>query len=308
MQGVDTKNWLKLILLALLWGASFMSMSVALKDAGPLFVVAARLSLGAFFLVTLSYARGVGLPARHGPGAGRTWLFILGMAFFTNTLPFSLLAWAQQIVPSGFAGVCMSIVPLITLPLAHFLVPNNRMTWRRTIGFAVGTVGVIVLIGPDALSGVVSGNTGLEVLARLACLGVATCYATGSILTRLAPETDRLSLAAAVLLVAAFLITPYALITEGWPASLGNKALWALIYLGIFPTGLAQVLLVQVIRDAGPVFMSLVNYQVPLWAVFFGSVLLAEPLPPSLFLALALILVGMAISQYGALTRLFGRR
>ncbi len=307
MQAIDTKNWLKLLLLAMLWGASFMSMSVALKDAGPFFVVSARLSIGALFLVTLTYARGVGLPSCRGEGAGRLWLFILAMAIFTNTLPFSLLSWAQQVVPSGFAGVCMSAVPLITLPLAHFLLPGNRMTYRRVLGFAIGTLGVIVLIGPEALSGIFSDNTGVETLARLACLGTATCYAMGSILTRLAPETDRVGLAAAVLLVAALLITPYALITEGWPESLGAKSTWALIYLGLLPTGLAQVLLVQVIRDAGPVFLSLVNYQVPLWAVFFGATLLSEPLPPSLFWALALILLGMGLSQYGALKRLFLR-
>ena len=70
---------------------------------------------------------------------------------------------------------------------------------------------------------------------------------------------------------------------------------------------MAQILLVMVIRDAGPVFLGLVNYQVPVWSVIFGVVLLAEPLPPSLVLAMGLILAGVALSQWGALRRLFRR-
>ena len=118
---------------------------------------------------------------------------------------------------------------------------------------------------------------------------------------------DLLALAAAVLLVAALIFVPFALYAEGWPDDPTRRSLFALLYLGLLPTGVAQILLVQVIRSAGPVFMGLVNYQVPVWSVVFGAALLAEPLPPSLLLAMALILSGVALSQLGALRRLFLR-
>ncbi|MCR9114532.1 MAG: DMT family transporter, partial [Rhodobacteraceae bacterium] len=211
----------------------------------------------------------------------------------------------QQSVASGFAGVCMAVVPLFVLPLAHVFVPGERMTLRRLTGFATGTAGVIILIGPGALA---STGAEFEVLAKLACVGAAGCYAVGGIFTRLSPETDRLSLAAAILLLAAVLFTPYALWAEGWPEEINLTALAALLYLGILPTGVAQIILVNVIRDAGPSFLSLVNYQVPIWSVIFGAVLLSEMLPPSLFLGLAMILGGVALSQLGALRRLFTGR
>lgn len=281
-----------------------MFVSIALEGVGPLTVVAARLCLGALFLIGLSFAVGVRLPRFSGAGAGRLWLFILAMAVFSNAVPFAFLTWGQKVVPSGFAGVCMAVVPLFILPLAHVFVPGERMTLRRLVGFLTGTLGVMVLIGPGALA---STGEDYEALAKLACVGAAGCYALGSIFTRLCPEVNRMSLATAVLLLAAVFFTPYALLTEGRPPMPESASFWSLLYLGILPTGVAQILLVQVIRDAGPVFMSLVNYQVPIWSVVFGAVVLNEALPTSLFLGLTLILAGVALSQLGALKRLFLR-
>ncbi|MEM9497476.1 MAG: DMT family transporter [Pseudomonadota bacterium] len=298
-------NWLRIALLGVIWGGAFTFVSVALRDVGPLTVVAVRLSLGATCLVALTFALGSGLPRTTGPGAARLWLFVLALGVFSNAVPFALLSWGQQIVASGFAGVCMAVVPLFILPLAHAFVPGERMSLRRLTGFVLGTIGVLVLIGPEAF-----GRTGaaFERTAQLACIGAAMCYAIGSIFTRLCPPVNHMALAAAVLLVAALFFTPYALFVEGFPETPGATGLLALVYLGLLPTGAAQILLVQVIRDAGPVFMSLVNYQVPIWSVIFGVVFLRETLPPSLFLGLALILGGVALSQLGALTRLFGRK
>ncbi len=303
--GISAINWLRIAALGIIWGASFMAVSVALEGVGPLSVVAARLCLGALFLLFLCRVTGRRLPNPLGQGASRLWAFIIAMGLFSNALPFFLLSWGQQVVASGFAGVTMAVVPLFVLPLAHVFVPGERLNLRRLIGFVIGTCGVVVLIGPGALA-----DTGadLEWLARLACVGAALCYATGTIFTRLCPEVDRLSLAAAVLTVAAVVFTPYALWAEGWPQDVGTASLWALIYLGVLPTGAAQILLVQTIRDAGPVFMSLVNYMVPIWSVVFGALLLSEALPPSLFLGMGMILGGVALSQLGALMRLFTAR
>ncbi|MEO0370720.1 MAG: DMT family transporter [Pseudomonadota bacterium] len=302
MTDIAPINWLRISALGVIWGAAFMSTTVALEGTGPLTLVAVRLGLGAVFLLTLNLSRGKSVPSFR--GAGRLWVFILCMALLSNAVPFALLSWGQQFVASGFAGVCMAVVPLFTLPLAHFLVVGERMTWRRVVGFGLGTVGVFVLIGPGAFA---STGADFELLARLACIGAAACYAMGSICTRLSPQTDLLELAAATLTVAAIIFTPYALYTEGWPTWPEGRSLWALIYLGLLPTGIAQIVLIQVIKDAGPVFMGLVNYMVPIWSVIFGITILSEPLPPSLLLAMALILSGVGISQYGPLKRLFTR-
>lgn len=304
MQEISLTNWLRIGALGMIWGASFMFVSVALTGAGPFFVAAVRIVLGAGFLLALARIKGRRLPPVRGRLGRRIWGFALIMALFSNVFPFILLSWAQQSVASGFAGVCMAAVPLLILPLAHFLVPGERMSLRRLVGFILGSVGVVVLIGPDAFT---STGKDLESLARLACLAAAGGYATGSIATRLSPEVDRLSLSASVLVLAAGIIVPVALIVEGWPTALNMNSLLALLYLGVLPTGVAQILLVQVNREAGPSFFSLVNYMVPVWSVILGALVLSEALPPSLLAAMTLILVGVGMSQWGALRRVFGR-
>ena len=305
MQEIAPVNWLRIGALGLIWGASFTTLTVALRDVGPFTVAAVRIALGAVFLLALLRIRGLRLPPLD-PGPGRrVWVFALCMALFSNVIPFSLLGWAQQSVASGFAGVCMAAVPLLILPLAHVLVPGERMHLRRVGGFVLGSVGVVVLIGADAFA---STGKDLESLARLACLGAAMCYATGSILTRLCPPVHLLALAAAVMTLAAGMIVPVALIVEGVPNALTWGGFFALLYLGVLPTGVAQILLVQVTREAGPGFFGLVNYMVPVWSVILGAVFLAEAVPPRLFLAMAMILAGVAISQWGALRRLFAGR
>lgn len=305
MNQITAKHWVLLALLAMIWGASFMFMSVALRGVGPLILAASRISLGAILLLGVLAAMGRRLPGWREENGPTIWAFALAMAMFSNAVPFFLLGWGQQVVASGFAGVCMAVVPLLILPLAHVFVPGERLSLRRLSGFIMGTLGVVVLIGPSAF---VSTGAELELWAKLACVGAASCYAVGSICTRLCPDVDRIALSAAVLMLASFMLVPVALAVEGWPENVDRTTLLALFYLGVLPTGVAQVVLVIVNREAGPVFFSLVNYQVPLWSVFFGAVFLLEPLPPSLLAGLALILSGVALSQLGRLKKLFSSR
>ncbi|MGM0660428.1 MAG: DMT family transporter [Pseudomonadota bacterium] len=304
MNEVGAINYLRIGVLGLIWGASFMFITIALRDVGPFVVAASRITLGALFLLGLLRLKGRALPDPRASIGRRIWGFALFMAVFSNIVPFLLLGWAQQSVASGFAGVCMAAVPLIILPLAHFLVPGEQMSLRKFGGFVLGTVGVVVLIGPGAFA---ATGADLEDLARLACLGVAIGYAMGTIATRLCPDVDRLALAATVMSMGAVIITPVALLIEGVPTGLSLPGFLALLYLGVLPTGVAQILLVQVNAEAGPSFFGLVNYMVPVWSVVLGGLILAEPLPPSLLAGMALILGGVSLSQWRALRQVFLR-
>lgn len=290
----NLRTWIKLLSLGVIWGASFMSVSLALRDFGPLTVAALRITLGALALLIVLRVSGIGLPDMRTPEGRKIWGFAALMGLFSNAMPFTLLSWGQNYVASGFAGVCMAVVPLFVLPLAHVLIPGERLTARRSISFLIGFVGVVILIGLDAFRLL---GSDLEALARMACLGASLCYALGSITTRLCPGTNLLSLSAAALICGAVMIVPVALWQEGLPDAASPPSLTAILYLGLLPTALAQVLLVQVIRDAGPGFLSLVNYQVPIWSVLFGAVLLSEAVPPQLFISLGLILTGLLLGR-----------
>jgi drug/metabolite transporter (DMT)-like permease len=199
----------------------------------------------------------------------------------------------------------MAAVALIVLPLAHLFVPGERMTLRRVIGFGIGFAGVTILLGGQVFAS--TGNP-LEPFGRLACVGAAACYAVSSVLVRKLPPIDPFGLSALTLVFGSMLVLPAALAVEGAPVMPETDILLIVAVLGLIPTAGANLLRVFVIRSAGPVFMSLVNYQVPMWSVILGILILGEEFRPILLLAMGLILTGLLVSQWGALTRLFGRR
>ncbi len=292
-------NWLLLCILGLIWGASFMAVTVSLETIGPLSVSAIRITIGAVALIILASAKGLRPPALS---QTRIWVHIVLFGIFTNALPFALLSWGQTYVPSAFAGVTMAAVPLLVLPLAHFLIAGERMSLLKTIGFTCGFLGVLTLIG---WSDILAMSDATHLIPKLACIAAAGCYALGSINTRLCPPVPLMTFSAAGLFVAAMIATPIALIFEGVPDVPSVRSGLALLYLGIFPTAVATVLLVQVINSAGPSFLSLVNYQVPIWSVVFGLYFLSESLPAQFVTALIIILAGLMISQ--SKQRRFGR-
>ncbi len=290
----DLSLWLLLIFLGLIWGGSFPASVIALTGFSPLWVAALRITLAAVILLAFTFLSGRRLPETRTALGRRVWLHALGMAIFTNALPFSLLSWGQLHVSAGFAGITMAVVPLVVLPLAHFLIPGDFMTKAKLAGFASGFIGVVVLIGPGAF---LNSGADQESLARLTCLGAAGCYAIGSIITRLSPPFSQVGFGAAALTLASLIIVPVAFVAGGAPQMPDLPALAAVIYLGLIPTALATVILVHIIEQAGPSFMSLVNYQVPVWAAVMGVAFLSEALPGRFIGALALILAGLAISQ-----------
>ena len=289
----DWRNWALVGLLGMIWGGSFTLTAVAVQDLPPLTITAGRLLIGAAALIPLAFWLGGGFPKSL-----RVWAFALAAAAAANAMPFILLTWAQTHVPSSLAGVFMASLPLIMLPMAHVWVPGEHMTWPRTAGFFVGFCGVLTLFGWEALQAL--GGGAIETVAQLACVLAATGYAIGSVVSKRAPPAHPLSFGAATLTLAAAMMLPVAIAVDGTEALRWTpEAAASVVLLGLLPTGAAMALLLVVIQRAGPTFLSLVNYQVPLWAMAFGALLLGETITERAPAALALILSGVAISQFG---------
>ena len=288
-------NWIALICLGAIWGGSFMGAKLALTSFGPMTVALLRLTLASVVLLIIALAYGRKFPGFSTSADRRIWVHIAIMGLITNAVPFSLLNWGQLYVSSGFAGVTMAVVPLLVLPLSHFILKSNEMAPQKVIGFIIGFIGIIVLIGPTQL--ITSTGANLEPVARIACISAALCYGLGAINTRLCPPVSIMVYSTGGLVVGTLFLLPIALLIEGVPQWPETTALIATIYLGLFPTALATILLVGIINSAGPAFMSMVNYQVPLWAIAFGIIFLGEKVPTSFIAALGLIMLGLAISQ-----------
>ncbi|SUZ33366.1 putative inner membrane transporter YedA [Roseibaca ekhonensis] len=282
-------NWIGLCALGLIWGASFLGVALALDGFGPVSIAAGRIALGAVTLAAVALIARIPLPRDP-----RIWTFTAAMAILSNALPFFLLSWSQQHVTSGFAGITMAAIPLFVIGLAHVFVQGERLSVQKAIGFATGLVGVAVLIGPGVLT---TTGSALESVARLGCLGASLSYALGAIVTRRCPPVHPVAFGVLALGIASVVMVPLAVAVEGLPPAPPLHAWGALVYLGLLPTGLATLILVGIIRSAGPSFLSQVNYHVPVWSVILGVVVLSEELPGRFILALAIIIGGLMVSR-----------
>lgn len=294
-------DWALLLLLVVMWGTSFMVTRIALDVVPPATVVTLRLAIGAAVLTAI--ARLLALPLPRQP---RLWLHFTVLAIIGFALPFLLITWGQQRIDSGLAGVLMAVMPVATLLLAHFLVEDERMTPRRAAGFAFGFVGIVVLTGPAALQRFGGGRS--EIVSQVAVLAGALCYAVNTVIARFLPDdVDSLVTAAAVTAVATLTMVPVAWVLDGPTlAAAGGQgglmaaspgALLAVAWLGLVSTAAATLVYFRLIAHAGPTFLSLINYLIPLVAVAAGVLFLGEHPRWSALVALAIILVGLALGE-----------
>ena len=272
-----------------IWGTTFLLVKLAVSEVHPFTVAASRVWLAAAFIVPFA------LVTRRAMPRGRDRLLAcIAVGIFSLALPITMITWAQQVVPSGIAGVYMAAIPLFVLPLAHVFSVGERMTSRKLIGFIVGFIGVLTLIGFETLAQIGSSNGG----AQLACLGAAISYACGSIMIRNTPKTDPIALSAVALVIACILTVPLA--SASGPLTLPSLPTAAImLWVGIVSTGFGMILRVKVISTAGSVFLSVAGYIVPIVALLVGAVFADEPIYLSDAMACALILSGVAFAQFG---------
>ncbi len=291
MQSRSLKDWALLMALVLMWGSSFMFNKLGIATVPPATLAAGRLVIGAAILLAVVYARGSRLPR-----LGTAWWSFLALAVIGNVLPFYLISWGQKVVDSALAGILMAGMPLATLVLAHFLIATEPMTRNRVVGFVLGFVGIVVLMGPATLKGV--GGSLLQVVSELAILGGALCYALNTVLARLLVKGNFLVSSAAVLLAASAVAVPFALtLDRPWTLTPSFSSVAAIVWLGIGPTAIATICYFRLISSAGATFMSLVNYLAPCVALFAGVWLMNEEPGPNAYAGLVLILAGIALSQ-----------
>jgi len=291
MQPRSLRDWGMLFALVAFWGSNFMFIKLGVASVPPTTLVAARLALGAVILVAVIRALGYTFPP-----LGRAWRPYVVLAVVGNCLPFWFITWGQKSIDSALAGILMAIMPLTTLLLAHFFVAGESLTRSRLAGFLLGFVGIVVLMGPAALTG--PGGSPLQVAAQLSVLAGALCYAANGVLIRVMLRGDVMVASAAIIAIAAVVSVPVALaIDQPWRLEPGGDALAILLWIGIGPTAIATLVHLRLVASAGPTSMSLINYCIPVVALLLGVALLREEPGANAYTGLVLILGGIALSQ-----------
>jgi drug/metabolite transporter (DMT)-like permease len=280
------------VLLAAIWGSSFVFIKVLGERWPPLWVALGRVCLGAITLVVLTFARRERLRLH-----GRTWLHLLVVATLANAIPFTLFAYGEQHVSSIVAGLWNATTPLWVLTAVLFVFAEERLTRDRVFGLLIGFVGALLVLGP--WHGVGHG----QLAGNLACGCAALCYGLAFPYTRryLTPRADSATaLAAGQLVCATAILAIAAPLANGLPTTpLGLAGVGSLLSLGVLSSGVAFALNYAVIRAAGAAVASTVTYLIPVFSTLLGVVVLGETLSWNEPLGAAVLIAGIAITQRG---------
>jgi drug/metabolite transporter (DMT)-like permease len=292
------RSWLPgYLLLALIWGSSFLFIKVAVGELHPMYVALGRIGVGLLvLLIALAVMRSVL------PRGWRVWGHLTVIGVVGVAIPFTLFGYGEQRVSSVLAGIWNATTPLFVLPIAALVMRTEKMTVRRTVGLGLGFAGVLVVLG------VWQGVGGAQLTGQLMCLGAALCYGVSLPYTRRflnIPLASPLALPAGQLLTATIAMLVVAPLTAGAPpapADVSWQALGSVAALGALGTGLAFVLLFNLIRVAGASTSSSVTYLLPIVATVIGVVVLREELHWYQPVGALIVLAGVAVSQ-GVLRR-----
>ena len=280
--------------LSAIFGLSFTLTNISVAELPPLTVVAARLFLAFLILYPLMRFYKTRMPA-----IGTIWWPLFASGFFGNALPFGLISWGQVRVEAGLTAIFMAAMPLATLVLAHLFTSDEKLDRYKFTGVIFGLIGVMVLMGWNNLS-----QLGDQTLRQLAILAGALCYAVNAIITKKITHLPKWSAMTALMFASSIMMVPVSLAFEQpWTFQPSADALLALLALAIGPTAMATVLILIIIERQGASFLSQINFMVPVFGMFFGVVFLSEILPANAYIALVIILSGIALSRYGSSRR-----
>lgn len=284
------KSLLQLVLLACIWGSSYLFIKYGLRGLTPIQLVLGRLTGGAVVLLGLARLQGSRIPRDK-----RLWGHFVLLAILGNILPYFLFSFGETRVPSGLAGVFTATTPLWTAALAMLALSDEHPSLRRIAGLLVGFGGVFVLVAPWR-----AGLGSASLVGELACLGAAASYGVSFVWMRrflVGRGLSSTTLAAGQITVAATLLWLAAPVVAATPMHLTVLVVASVAVLGIVNTGFAYILNYRLVAAEGATRASLVTYLIPVVAVVLGVIFLHEPVSWNLFVGAGLVLVAVSVMQ-----------
>ncbi len=281
------RDELELALLAVIWGASFLFIKVALEGLSPTQIVAGRLVSGAIIL-GIAAAFGV---ARY-PRGRDEWRVVILMALISNVFPFALFAWGEERVTSSLASVLNATTPLWTAAMAAAaMLPGEGLNVRRVAGLLSGLAGVVIIVEPW-------NSGGGQVLGELACVGAAACYGIGFVFTsrHISGKIPAITAAIGQITAGAVMASAIALVTTVASNSethvdFGIAA--SVLALGSLGTGVAYLFFFHLIETSGPTAASTVTFAMPFVGVLLGVLVLDERVGWNVAVGGAIVIVGI---------------
>jgi drug/metabolite transporter (DMT)-like permease len=291
-------DWLLLVFLSVLWGATFFFIAIAVPEVPPFTLVLVRVGLAAAVLIPIVYLLGYRLPTTL---AG--WYPFIVQSILNNVVPFTLMVYGQQRIASALAAVLNATTPLFTLVIARFLA-GEVLSANKLGGVLLGVAGVAILMGPEALNANAS-----SVLGMLCILGTAFFYGLSALWMRRFREIPPLVTSAAQLSCSTVMLLPLAAFVDRfWLMSMpSTEALLALVGLAVLATALAYIVFFRISATAGPSNVMLVTLLIPITATLLGVLILGEAFTLGHAIGAVVIASGLVVIDGRLLARLLGR-
>lgn len=280
-------DWFFLASLSVLWGGSFFFAEIALREVSALVVVWARVGLAGLILFVLVRLKGLVIPRSR-----TLWFSFMVMGLLNNVIPFSLIVWAQTSITGSLASIFNATTPLFTIILAHYLTRDEKITWRKILGVILGFIGVVIMMGVQAMNGL-----GSSLLAQGAVLLAAVSYGLAALWGRRFASMAPLVVAMGQVVCAGLIMSVPAFMF-GFVQNVGVLSLstvLALFGLALFCTVIAYVLYFKILATSGASNLMLVTFLIPLSAIALGSLLIGERLELDHVIGMLFILMGLLI-------------
>lgn len=279
-------EFLFLILLALLWGSSYLFLKIAVETIPPITLIASRVTIAAILLTIIVMWKGEVFPKDR-----KTLVQLLVQSFLNSIGAWTILAWGQQYVESSLSSVLNSTSPLFVFFITFFFTRHEATSPLKLLGACLGVGGVLLIVGTDALQGL-----GQQVLAQLAVLSGAIMYACAAIygknLSHLRPTVT----AAATMIWASVCLIPLSLAFEQpWTLAPSTKSLWAALALGVLCTGAALLIYFRLLRTLGSMGTASQGYLRTGVGVILGIVVLGEHITPVIAAGIAAAWLGVVL-------------
>ena len=283
------KGWgTDFVLLAAIWGASFLFMRIGVVEFGALPTAAVRVAIAALFLLPLVWLRGL-LPVLR-----QHWRPIFFIGLLNSGIPFACYAFALLSISTGLSAILNATVPMFGALVAWAWLKDKPTAWR-VVGLVIGFAGVALLAWDQA--SFKPGASGVApAWAVLACLLAVACYAISASYTKryLSGHPPRVTAAGSQIGATLGLALPALWL---WPARMPGASAWlALLAVGVVCTGIAYILFFRLIENAGPPRALAVTFVVPVFAVFYGALFLGESVTPWMVGCAGVIVTGTALS------------
>jgi drug/metabolite transporter (DMT)-like permease len=281
------RDALLLVLLAFIWGHSFLFIKIAVAVVAPIWIVTLRMLTGGLLVLAVIILRRASVPRDASTLAKLAAIGVLGSA-----LPWALQAWSQRYLDSGLVAVLNAFTPLTTLGIA-VLMGQERLERQRVIGIAIAIAGTLVVIGGEV-------GSGRSPLALFAAVSATVGYALAAVLTRahVSGRVPLLPAAAIQLLAGALFLWPIATAVNGPPPTqLSPLVALSLLALGVFGSGIAFLIYFSLIARVGATNTAMVTYLTPIVAMSAGALYRDERFGSNVFLGTAALIGGVWLAQ-----------